>query len=1054
MDRLRNKKKTKKIKLLNDKDTIDQAKTKLLQTKTKNNKLIKVNENKFGNTSKDYVDDLLNRIKDLEILNAINLEIHKFHDLEQVFETALDMTESLENVDGAKIYLVDEQRNEAVLMGYRNLSDDYLKNASRIPYPKGVTWKAIISGAIINIEDAVNYPNTGPAGRRLGHHGLLGVPIKLNNKTIGVLWFDSYKERKFDKQEVELLSSIGYQIATAIAKANLYKELMIKNRYETIISSVVRSVHQSIDLQDVMENAIDALRENISGIQHLGIYLVEGDEAVLKSHRGLPRWFYQKIKRIPYPKGFIWNTILEGKSRYVADADKDNIIGAAGKKFGTKSYLCVPIRNDGNPVGVLGIASLEKNGFDQDELKLLEIVAHQIEIAINNATQAEALKQSEEALKLNIEKLSVKSRYENIINAIISSIHQSINLDQVLDKVVESLINNYKTLNIAAIYMIEGKEAVLKSHVGYPKKYVKRASRISYGRGATWKAAIDGKTRYVPDGEKDKYLGPAGRELGTQSYLCVPLYFYGKVVGVLNMISFQKNAFNKEERMVLETVGKEIEIAINNAQQAEALRISEERYKILFDQSPVGVYISDNELRITQCNQRMVEIINSTQDKIIGLEMKKLKDQSFVASMEKAIKGESIYHESYYEATTSSAKLWLALHYSPLLDAEGTVIGGIGIVQDVTERKQAEIESEDKKRRLLSTFNSFGNIVIATDMNGKITFINRYAEKCFGWVSEYTIGLELAKILKIRNSETNKLLKIPKGKMLKEDAFVNKFNHYILILNNGNEIPIDIDTSYIRENTGEICGIVLVISELSSELDLSKNKFKHSQRSKFTMSNLQNSPINLMIYTSSVYVEEGISNILDGESGINIVARTTDNTEINSYIEKYKPDILLFDTAQVKPEIQEILTFIKEIETKTKVLLLLQGWDEKFIINPTSLGVRGCLTQDSSKDQLVQAILTVHNNEIWMDVRTVTKILTRLVSKQSSDLKPTSSNLTNKEKEIVKLVAEGLSNNGISQKLYINEITVKTHLRNIFKKIGVNSRIQLFNKYRSETLYN
>jgi len=85
--------------------------------------------------------------------------------------------------------------------------------------------------------------------------------------------------------------------------------------------------------------------------------------------------------------------------------------------------------------------------------------------------------------------------------------------------------------------------------------------------------------------------------------------------------------------------------------------------------------------------------------------MRKLKDQSFVLSMEKAIKGEPTYHESYYEATTSSAKLWLALHYSPLLDAGGIVIGGMGIVQDITERKQAEIELEDKKSKLLSTFN-------------------------------------------------------------------------------------------------------------------------------------------------------------------------------------------------------------------------------------------------------------------------------------------------------------------------------------------------------------
>lgn len=866
MDKLRNIQKAKKIKLLNDKDTATQTSTKLLQSKTKSKKANMINEKKSENISKNNVDDLQNRIKDLEILNAINMEIHKFHDLEQVFDTALDMTEGLANIDGAKIYLVNEQRSEAVLMGYRNLSEDYLKNASRIPYPKGVTWKAINSGKIMNIEDAMNDPDTGPAGRRLGHHGILGVPISLEEKTIGVVWFSSYKERKFDKREVELLSSIGYQIATAIAKANLYKELMIKNRYETIISSVVRSVHQSIDLKDVMENAIDALRENIHSIQHLGIYLVEDEEAVLKAHRGLPNWFYQRIKRIPYPKGFIWKTILEGESRYVADVDKDNVIGPAGKKFGTKSYLCVPICNDGISVGTLGIASTNKNAFDQDELKLLEIVAHQIEIAINNA------------------------------------------------------------------------------------------------------------------------------------------------------------------------------------QQAEALRRSEERYKILFEQSPVGVYISDNELIITQCNQRMVEILHSSYDKIIGLEMRKLKDKSFVASMEKAIKGEPTYHESYYEATTSSAKLWLALHYSPLLDAGGIVIGGIGIVQDVTERKQAEIELEDKKRKLLSTFNSLGNAVLATDKKGLLKFMNSFAEELFGWKMEDAIGLDLARVLKIRNIETNKLVKIPKGNLLKEDTFVNKLDQNVLVIKNRREIPIDIETSYIKEETGEICGIVLVFSEHSEMVSADRN-LDTGQRSIFALKNSNSTPVKLMVSTSSVLLEEGVSKILDGEKDINIVARTADHTEVIPNIEKIKPDVLLFDTAQNEPEIQEIMTSVKKQETNTKVLLLLHGPDEKFIINATSLGVRGCLTQASSRDQLVSAIITVHNDEIWMDVETVTKILTRLLSKESVKLESAGANLTNKEEEVAKLVAEGLSNKEISQKLYISEVTVKTHIRNVFKKVGVNSRYQLLNKY-------
>ena len=121
----------------------------------------------------------------------------------------------------------------------------------------------IVCPGIRPIENIQKDPNIGPAGSDLGHHGVLGIPITLEEKVIGVIFFLSFKERAFDKQEVSLLSSIGDQIAVAIAKAKLYKELSKKNRYEEIIRSVTQSIHQSIYLQEVLENAVEAMNENI-----------------------------------------------------------------------------------------------------------------------------------------------------------------------------------------------------------------------------------------------------------------------------------------------------------------------------------------------------------------------------------------------------------------------------------------------------------------------------------------------------------------------------------------------------------------------------------------------------------------------------------------------------------------------------------------------------------------------------------------------------------------------------------------------------------------------
>src|SRR5579885_899899 len=193
-------------------------------------------------------EEITQRNRDLEILTKIIQAVHKSPDLEEAYTRALDSVMKLENVDMAAVYLVDKQRNEAVIQAHRNLPEGFVQRAGRIPYPRGATWEVINTGKILNVKSAEQDPNIGQAGRELGFRSMLGIPINLDGKTIGVFWLLSYREHLFTRSEEELLTSIGTQIAVAIARAKMFEELEERNRNLSILSAVSQAIHGSVDL--------------------------------------------------------------------------------------------------------------------------------------------------------------------------------------------------------------------------------------------------------------------------------------------------------------------------------------------------------------------------------------------------------------------------------------------------------------------------------------------------------------------------------------------------------------------------------------------------------------------------------------------------------------------------------------------------------------------------------------------------------------------------------------------------------------------------------------
>lgn len=143
-------------------------------------------------------------------------------------------------------------------------------------------------------------------------------------------------------------------------------------------------------------------------------------------------------------------------------------------------------------------------------------------------------------------------------------------------------------------------------------------------------------------------------------------------------------------RNLLENIALNIEVKARE----EAVRVSEDRYRLLLNHSPVGIFHYDTNLIITYCNNRLADIFHNSVDNIVNVDMKVVQDRSILPSLNKALAGEIGYYEGFYNATLSNAKRWITLTCAPSLDGGGKVVGGIAILQDITERKQAADEIE------------------------------------------------------------------------------------------------------------------------------------------------------------------------------------------------------------------------------------------------------------------------------------------------------------------------------------------------------------------------
>ena len=202
--------------------------------------------------------------------------------------------------------------------------------------------------------------------------------------------------------------------------------------------------------------------------------------------------------------------------------------------------------------------------------------------------------------------------------------------------------------------------------------------------------------------------------------------------------------------------------------------------------------------------------------------------------------------------------------------------------------------------------------------------------------------------------------------------------------------------------------------------------------------------ISVMIADDHVLMREGLKQLLELENDIDVTTQAGDGKEAIERALEYNPDVILLDINMPKMNGIDVLRRLKDLGVKSNVIMLTIHEDKEYLFETVKIGADGYVLKDSDADSLIKAIRDVNHGKSYIQPSIASMLVEDLgqndveINKELAKIRL----LTKREYEVLTLIAEGLNNKDIAEKLYISEKTVKNHVSSIFKKIEVNDRIQ------------
>jgi two-component system nitrate/nitrite response regulator NarL len=201
-------------------------------------------------------------------------------------------------------------------------------------------------------------------------------------------------------------------------------------------------------------------------------------------------------------------------------------------------------------------------------------------------------------------------------------------------------------------------------------------------------------------------------------------------------------------------------------------------------------------------------------------------------------------------------------------------------------------------------------------------------------------------------------------------------------------------------------------------------------------------PIRLVLADDHPIVLHGLQQLFARHGDFTVVAACADGASAIDAVRTHRPDILVLDLRMAPRNGLDVLRALAKERLPCRTVLLTAAITDEEIVEALRLGAMGLVLKEASPDALLDCVRRVHRGEQWIERETVTQAF-KSVLKRESAVSHAEATLTPRELEIVRMVAQGLRNKAIAERLSISEGTVKVHLHNIYEKLGVDGRLEL-----------